>query len=168
MAVTHDWECEMHGAFEAKRPENTPSGKARTPRCPHGCHSQFVHLVFLKAVGTRSNVTKYTDAEMYALAKSYGMTDIANNRGGDASSVVNTALQNGDRKDSGALWIDVPHASPGFSRGGKPLVYDPRPLSNTEAVPGFVPGDRSPLGAPAPQYVVSPTAKDMRQPIGNT
>ena len=71
MAVVHDYKCPAHGFFES-----------REPVCPHGCTSD-VQMVFLQAVGMKSDSTKHADTTLKELAKDYGMSDIKSSREGD-------------------------------------------------------------------------------------
>ncbi len=71
MAVVHDYKCPAHGFFES-----------REPVCPHGCTSD-VQMVFLQAVGMKSDSTKHADTTLRELAKDYGMSDIKSSREGD-------------------------------------------------------------------------------------
>jgi hypothetical protein len=121
MAVLNDYECEMHGHFEAF-----------DRKCPYGCSRKFVKLVFLKPVGTRSGKTKWTDNELNQIAKVHGLTNI---KGGDQETSSMTRMgRTGEGKTN---WLDVPHNSPGWSqRGDKPATFD---LGSITKDPGAVP-----------------------------
>lgn len=154
MGVLHDWECDMHGVFEAETPE-PKNGNRRSPRCPHGCHPEFVHMVFTKPPGMRGAITSNTDRQLRDLADAYGMTNIQNNRGGDGGSVK--AAEKAVNGTPPSLWIDVPHSRPGFSsRGEKPEVYNAKSFTKSEAIPGFSPGEKSFIPPPRPAYVGKP------------
>jgi hypothetical protein len=71
MSVVHDYKCPAHGFFES-----------REPVCPSGCTD--VQMVFLQAVGVKSDSTKQADTTMRELAKDYGMSDIKSVREGEA------------------------------------------------------------------------------------
>ena len=71
MAVVHDYKCPAHGFFES-----------REPVCPHGCTAD-IQMVFLQAVGMKSDSTKHADTTLRELAKDYGMSDIKSSREGD-------------------------------------------------------------------------------------
>lgn len=73
MAVTKEWMCRAHGAFES---QDDP------PLCPHGCDT--VDRAFLTPVGLRSARTTNIDSTFESLARTHGMTDISN-RGGRAA-----------------------------------------------------------------------------------
>lgn len=125
MAVLNDYECKMHGHFEAFE-----------RKCPHGCGRSIVKLVFLKPVGTQSIKTKYVDRELNAIARDYKLTDIKAKR--DSGTSCMTEL---GRTGAGSNWVDVPHNNPGWSsRKEKPAQFDLRTLTNDpHAVPGGSP-----------------------------
>ena len=76
--VLHDYKCPVHGFFES-----------REAKCPSGCTD--VQMVFLQAVGLKSDNTKHADSTLKELARDYGMSDIKSAREGDHQ---NNALLN--------------------------------------------------------------------------
>jgi hypothetical protein len=102
MSVLNDYECGMHGLFEAFE-----------RKCPHGCSRRFVKLVFLKPVGTMSGKSKWTDNELKSISRDYNLSDIKAKR--DSGTSCMTEL---GRNGQGTTWLDVPHAKPGTLQAG--------------------------------------------------
>lgn len=135
MAVLHDWRCAGHGEFEAFGSKEEP------PKCPHGCPAAFVHIVFKKAPGIRSNGTRVADQSLRALADDFGLTNLGSN-GGES---VRDYLRRGQSMDPNnknpsyrPLWHDVPHAAPGFSQtqGANIPTIDPQAAIGGSTVQG--------------------------------
>lgn len=137
MSVLNDYECKMHGVFEAFE-----------RKCPSGCSRRFVSQVFLKAPGTRSYNTARIDRELNHIAKDYGLTDIR--AGKDDGESCMTKL---GRDGKGTEWVNVPHAKAGWSQrqGETAPVYNIQTIgADPGATPGFKPGDFAP---PVPKIV---------------
>lgn len=102
--ILHDWQCKDHGYFEGSH-----------AICPaFGCMSEHVTKVFLKAVGTRSDMTKRTDAGLRKSAESFGLTNWRSARAGESSKPPMKG-PNGEQ----VLWgNEVQKAMPGQSFAG--------------------------------------------------
>ena len=128
MAVLHDYECAMHGGFEAYE-----------AKCPYGCRGRLVQMVFLKAVGTKSESTKHNERETRALADTYGLSDIKRTYEGE-SQMDNQPKKYA--KEAAAQWVGdpVPYNSPGWaSRGEAPKTFDISSLGGKGASPSLQP-----------------------------
>lgn len=68
--ITHDFECRAHGAFQAR----VESGSI--PRCPRGCGSAFVKLVFLTAPTIGSESVRAATRLVREAAEAQGLSDI--------------------------------------------------------------------------------------------
>lgn len=103
MAVIKEWKCAGHGSFEG------PEGI-----CPYGCPPRFVVQEFLTAPAVHDGVTAYTDKTLRGLAESVGLTDMKNS---DGTSVMSNQRRNTPKGlDFSPRWLDIPHASPGWSQ----------------------------------------------------
>jgi hypothetical protein len=103
MAITIEMRCAGHGEVE-----NTEL------RCPHGCPPRFVVREFRTAPMINGEQTKHTDGTLRGLAESVGLTDLSNR---DGSSVMSNQRRNTPKGlDFSPRWVDVPHASPGWSQ----------------------------------------------------
>jgi hypothetical protein len=71
MGVLKDYKCPVHGYFES-----------REAVCPAGCTD--VNVVFLKAVGVKSDGTKHNDRTLNQLALDFKMSDIKSTKEGEA------------------------------------------------------------------------------------
>lgn len=100
MSVIHEWRCAGHGAFEG------PEGK-----CPYGCPSRFVVKEFRTPPHFHDGRTANIDRTLEGLADSVGLTDMSNKSG----SVMNSQRKT-NQPDFSPQWIDIPHATPGWSR----------------------------------------------------
>lgn len=103
MSVIREWRCAAHGSFES------PEGK-----CPQGCPKRFVVQEFLTPPAIHDGTTKHTDATLRGLADSVGLTDMSNRNG----SVMASQKPNPNHRgmDFSPKWVDIPHASPGWSQ----------------------------------------------------
>ena len=73
MTVVHDYECPVHGVFEARAPK----------KCPFkGCEEEIAR-VFLKAPSFKSDRTKNADKNLKQLGMEFGMTNIKSTRTGE-------------------------------------------------------------------------------------
>lgn len=100
MAIIKEWRCAGHGPFEG------PEGK-----CPWGCPPRFVVQEFRTAAAYHDGTTANTDRTLRGLADSVGLTDMSNRNG----SVMNSQRK-ANGPDFSPRWIDIPHASPGWSQ----------------------------------------------------
>jgi hypothetical protein len=82
MPVTHDWECAAHGHFEARGSE------AKKPRCPKGCSSAFVSLVYLQPVGHVSARTKNADRLLKDVTTRQKLSDLSTSPSRPGDSVM--------------------------------------------------------------------------------
>jgi hypothetical protein len=104
MAVEKEWRCAGHGEF------TNADG-----RCPAGCPPRFIVQEFRTPPAIHDGTTKYTDATLRGLADSVGLSDMRNDK--DGSSVMANQRKTGPRGlDFSPRWLDVPHASPGWSQ----------------------------------------------------
>lgn len=116
MTIIREWKCAGHGDFENE-----------DGRCPQGCPPRFVVQEFRTAPAIHDGTTAYTDATLRGLADSVGLTDMSNRNG----SVMNSQKPNPNHKglDFSPRWLDVPHASPGWSqRQEKSPVVTPQEI----------------------------------------
>jgi hypothetical protein len=103
MAIIKQWKCAAHSEFENE-----------TGKCPWGCPDRFVVQEIRDAPYINGEKTAYTDRTLQGLADSVGITDM-NNR--DGSSVMSNQRRNTPKGlDFSPRWVDVPHASPGWSQ----------------------------------------------------
>lgn len=100
MAVLKEFRCAAHGEFESTEPV-----------CPHGCPKRFVVQEFRSAPAVHDGTTAYTDQTLRGLADSVGLTDMSNRNG---SVMMSQRARQGP--DFTPRWVDIPHASPGWSR----------------------------------------------------
>jgi hypothetical protein len=70
MAVTHNFECAAHGAFEAR----VEGGEI--PWCPRGCSPSFVQLVFLTPPNISSARVRVASQLVREMADIQGLSDI--------------------------------------------------------------------------------------------
>lgn len=103
MAAILELKCAAHGEFESTE-----------FACPHGCPKRFVVQEFRTAPSIHDGTTKHTDATLRGLADSVGLTDMSNRNG----SVMNSQKPNPNHRglDFSPKWLDIPHASPGWSQ----------------------------------------------------
>lgn len=101
--ILKEWRCAAHGEFE------NASGK-----CPAGCSKRFVTQEFRTAPAIKHGRTSTADGLVGALAKDFGLSDIAIAREGE-SVMQNLRKKATDRP----LWGDVPHNDPGWSQRGE-------------------------------------------------
>jgi hypothetical protein len=100
MAIIKEWRCAAHGEFEA------PEGI-----CPRGCPKRFVVQEIRTPPAYHDGVTRNTDQTLRALADEHGLSDMSNRNG----SVMNSQRAR-QGPDFAPKWIDIPHATPGWSR----------------------------------------------------
>lgn len=102
MAAILELKCAAHGEFEST-----------TFACPYGCPKRFVIQEFRTAPFVHDGTTAYTDRTLQGLADSVGLTDMSNRNG----SVMNSQRNNNPKGlDFSPRWVDIPHASPGWSQ----------------------------------------------------
>jgi hypothetical protein len=107
MSVLHDWQCLAHGVFE-KRVQ-----PGRIPKCPKGCSSSFVKLVYLKPVGTVSARTRKSDKLVREMADAQGLSDISTSPSRPGGSVAQrNRMKNGMRGPQGREYPDFAAAQP--------------------------------------------------------
>ena len=97
MAVLHDYECPVHGIFEARAPR----------KCPFKGCTEEIGRVFLKAPGLKSDRTKGLDKTTRQLAMEYKMTDVKSTREGEYQTGYMTRNNKPIPKDvpgSGVIW----------------------------------------------------------------
>ncbi len=92
--------CAAHGPVE-----NTELA------CPFGCPARFVVREFRTAPHYHDGRTANIDRTLDGLADSVGLTDMSNRNG----SVMNSQRPR-QGPDWSPKWIDIPHATPGWSR----------------------------------------------------
>jgi hypothetical protein len=104
MAAILELKCAAHGEFESTE-----------FACPHGCPKRFVVQEFRTPNAIHDGTTAYTDRTLRGLADSVGLTDMRNDK--DGSSVMANQRNTGTRgPDFSPRWVDIPHASPGWSQ----------------------------------------------------
>jgi len=125
MSVLSDWSCDAHGIFESK-----------TGHCPSGCMDSFVHKVFLKAPGLKSDRTTSIDGTLRSLAADFGLTDMNNQNGTsavirpDARKMALREEQHnqlmGKLGDTSRSWGTIPSGATGISQamGANRVVSD--------------------------------------------
>jgi hypothetical protein len=104
MAAILELKCAAHGEFESTE-----------FKCPHGCPKRFVVQEFRTPNAIHDGTTKYTDATLRGLADSVGLTDMRNDKDG-SSVMANQRQTNPKGLDFSPKWVDIPHASPGWSQ----------------------------------------------------
>lgn len=82
MAVLHDWECMAHGHFEAKGSAEKP------PKCPKGCSSSLVELIYLQPVRIGNARYKRGDRLVREAAEMQGLSDISTSPSRSGGSVA--------------------------------------------------------------------------------
>jgi hypothetical protein len=88
MAVLHDYKCEKHGYFEARKPQ-----------CPmKGCEAEVL-MVFLQAPGLVSERTKKNDKTVKQLAMDFDMSNIKSTREGENQAGFFTRKNKTSKKD---------------------------------------------------------------------
>jgi hypothetical protein len=104
MAAILELKCAAHGEFESTE-----------FACPHGCPKRFVVQEFRTPNAIHDGVTANTDRTLRGLADSVGLTDMRNT---DGTSVMSNQRPNPNHKglDFSPKWVDIPHASPGWSQ----------------------------------------------------
>lgn len=98
MTVIHDYECAVHGVFEARAPK----------KCPFkGCEEEITK-VFLKAPSYKSDRTKNADKNLKQLGMEFNMTNMRSTREGENQegyfSTKKTAPIPEQRPGSGVMW----------------------------------------------------------------
>lgn len=105
MAILKEFRCAAHGEFESTE-----------HACPQGCPARFVVQEFRTAPHFHNGRTANIDRTLDGLAESVGLTDMSNRNG----SVMNSQrARQGDGPDFSPKWLDIPHATPGWSRRGE-------------------------------------------------
>jgi len=120
MAATLELKCAAHGEFEST-----------SFACPHGCPKRFVVQEFRTAPYINGEKTAYTDRTLQGLADSVGLTDISNRNG----SVMNSQRKT-NGPDFSPRWLDIPHASPGWSQR-----QEKSPVVTADSLGGFNAGN---------------------------
>lgn len=123
MAVTKQWRCAAHGEFEG------PDGA-----CPAGCPAAFVKQEIRTAPAFRRSAPgggsrmAFIDGTLRQIADDFKLPDLK------ADPKANVSVIEAVRKSNNVeapRWMDIPHASPGFSRSGE--------KAPPVALPGFEP-----------------------------
>jgi hypothetical protein len=125
MAILKEFRCAAHGAFEATEKV-----------CPHGCAERFVVQEIRTAPAYHNGRTQRIDKELNALASSYGMTNMRNDK--DSGSVMDQLRRREPSHES--FWKDVPHSQPGWTQRQEapakvsPAAYNAMPDNVTEVI----------------------------------
>jgi hypothetical protein len=104
MAAILELKCAAHGEFESTE-----------LACPHGCPKRFVVQEFRTPNAIHDGKTAFTDRTLRGLADSVGLTDMRNDKDG-SSVMANQRSTTPKGMDFRPKWVDIPHASPGWSQ----------------------------------------------------
>jgi hypothetical protein len=142
-----EWRCAAHGEFENK-----------TGKCPAGCSKRFVVQEFRTAPAIKHGRTSTADKTLGALAKDFGLSDIASTKEGE-SVMQNLRKRATDRP----MWGEVPHNEPGWSqRQEAPKTFAPA----SAGVPpdGMLTKMKGMFGPPTPKIIGQPYREPLPTP----
>jgi hypothetical protein len=124
MAILKEYRCAAHGEFESTE-----------HACPLGCPARFVVQEIRTPPAYHDGITRNTDQTLRQLADEHGLTDMSNRNG----SIMNSQRpQSSDGPDFSPKWLDIPHATPGWSRreGEKSPVVAMDSMGHAGDLPG--------------------------------
>ena len=151
MAVTKEFRCLAHGAFEGT-----------DARCPHGCTT--VIREFRTAPGSRSAKTKASDTALERMAKRYQLSDISAKSGsvaGDRAAKMRGLGQVGPA-DFTPRWMEIPKGGTYDAATKQVIARDGSEGGADALVKNLSQGRAEPLGADAPALPIGPIPRRPR------